>query len=346
MRPDSPVFLAVSLPPWGRKPALPGFTLDHRMLVVPNEASDNVSLVSLESLSVVGHVELPPNSRPWQAKVIPGSNPALAYVTNTRFSGDASTSTRESSTVSVIDISRRQVVREIRVGAGANGVTVDQRGRRGYVVNMRSDTVSVIDIARHEVIASLPVGRAPAFAKLSRDLDGRLLVVTNLHDASVTVIDTQRLEVLYTMPVGDAGRNDTYPEWGAGDTTGVAITEDGVAYLTNYRSHSLAVLDLSTRRLRRLDSPIRFPFFVEVERREHLVLFSSGIEKKFALLDARTEKWLGVYPSDGTMVPEGRGQLINLWMTDPANDRLTAILPCGLAGISADWDRNMVTKFM
>jgi hypothetical protein len=37
---------------------------------------------------------------------------------------------------------------------------------------------------------------------------------------------------------------------------------------------------------------------------------------------------------------------MNIWMTDPERDRLTAILRRGIAGIASDWEANMVTKFM
>lgn len=338
-------FLAISLLPEGRKPALPAFTTDHRHLLVPNEESDNLSVVSLEDLAVVRVIPLRPGSRPWQAKVIPPDG-RLAYVTNTRFDGTAHASPREPSTVSVIDLQDGKMVDEIPVGAGPNGVTVDQLGRRGYVANMRSDTISVIDVAAGRVVETLPTGRAPAFAKLSRDLAGRLLVVTNLEDSSVTVYDTERLEVIRTVHVGIPGLNDTYPEWGPGDTTGVAISASNVAFLTNYRSHSIVVLDLTDFSLQRLPCPIRFPFFVEIDREMGVVVFSSGIERRFALLDVETLEWLGEYPNDGTVLPHDRIRSLNIWMTDPDHHRLTAILPNGIEGISRDWDRNMVTKFM
>jgi hypothetical protein len=106
------------------------------------------------------------------------------------------------------------------------------------------------------------------------------------------------------------------------------------------------VLNLRTLEQRTIVSPIRFPFFVEVDRDEKLVVFSSGVDKKLAVLDCASENWLGTYPNDGTVPLNERMGSLNLWMTDPANDRITAILPSGIAGISKDWNRNMVTKFM
>jgi YVTN family beta-propeller protein len=266
-------------------------------------------------------------------------------VTNSRFAGTAQASSRENSIVSLIDLEQGKVIKEITVGAGPNGVTVDRDGRRCYVVNMRSNNISVINVATHEVIETIPVGAAPAFAKLT--LDGRLLVVTNLEDSSVSIIDTRSLEVIKTVEVGIPRLNEPYPEWGPGDTTGVAISAQDIAYITNYRSHTIVVMDLRDFSTVKFDSLVKFPFFVEIDREKGVVVFSSGIEKSFAALDMKSNEWLGVYPNDGTIFPEDeRLRTLNLWMTDPANHRLTAMLPRGLSGISEDWDRNMVTKFM
>jgi YVTN family beta-propeller protein len=339
------MFLAISLLPHGRKPALPAFTPNYKYLLVPNEETDNVSVVSLEELAVIHTIKLAPGSRPWQVKVLPSGD--LAYVTNSRFAGTVETSVRDNSTVSVIDLRKGAVVKEIPVGAGPNGVTVDRLGRRGYVANMRSNTISVIDVTVHEVIATVPTGAAPAFAKLSRDLEGRLLAVTNLEDASVTVIDTDRLEVLKTLELGVPRLHDSFPEWGPGDTTGIAISVQDIAYITNYRSHTIVVVDLKDYSMNKLDSPIRFPFFVEIDQAMRTVIFSSGIAKSFAVFDMDSQEWLGVFPNDGSVFPDNEQMTsLNLWMTDPDNHRLTALLPRGLQGISENWERNMVTKFM
>lgn len=337
--------LEIRLGPTGRGPALPSFTPDHRTLVVPNELSDNVSIVSLTEMRTARVVALRRGSRPWQAKVIPTSG-RLALVTNSRFAGSADVSDRSPSIVSVIDIEVGEVVGEISVGAGPNGITVDQLGKFAYVANMRSNAVSVIDIASLSVVDTIPVGLAPAFAKLSRDAAGRILVVTNLEDASVSIIDTSERRVLATIEVGVPGLQDMYPEWGPGDTTGVAISDEGLAFITNYRSHTLAIVDLSDMSVQRMPTPVRFPFFVEIARDEGVVVISSGIEKAFALLDARTREWVGTFRNDGTDVVPERARTLNFWMTDPSNDRLTALLPLGLDGMRANWHRNIVTKFM
>jgi YVTN family beta-propeller protein len=338
----SPLFVGISLLPYGRKPTLPAFTPDHKYLLVPNEETDNLCVVSLEELSVVLTIQLRKGSSPWQAKVVPSGR--FAYVTNSNFNSSVKQTTTEKSTVTLLDLARGETLREIPVGVGPNGVTVDRQERQGYVVNMRSNDVTVLDVQNHEVIGTIPTGRAPAFAKLT--LDGQLLVVTNLADSSLTIVNTETLNVVETLTVGIPELNNAFPEWGPGDTTGVAIDRDRVAYVTNYRSHTIVRLDLNDMSMETMASPIKFPFFVEIDRDRNRVVFSSGVEEQFAVLDTVNGKWLGVYPNDGSVFPNPDVLDLNLWMTDPKKHRVTALLPNGVAGISADWDRNMVTKFM
>jgi YVTN family beta-propeller protein len=338
----TPTFVAVSLLPDGRKPSLPAFTPDHRFLLVPNEETDNLTVVNCERLSIVTTIKLRERGRPWQAKVTPDGR--FAYVTNSMFWDSVRDSPRSGSVVSVVDLREYKVIKEIPVGAGPNGVTVDLAGKRGYVANMRSDNVTVIDVGRHEAITDIPTGRAPAFAKLTRD--GQTLVVTNFEDSTLTLIDTSRLDAVNTVQVGIPRLSDPYPEWGPGDTTGVAITHDKVAYVTNYRSHTIAVVNLLDYSVERLTSPVKHPFGVEIDRELGLVVISSGQEKAFAILDVKTNETVAKFPCDGTVFPTGPFAKLNLWMTDPKNHRITALLPMGVRGIAMDWDKNMVTKFM
>jgi YVTN family beta-propeller protein len=112
---------------------------------------------------------------------------------------------------SLIDLSTGKRIKDISVGAGPNGVTVDRFGLKGYVVNMRSDSVSVLDILGQKIVHEIPVGRAPAFAK--RTLDAKLLAVTNLRSASVSIVDTETYAIVAELQVGVPELNDAYPHW-------------------------------------------------------------------------------------------------------------------------------------
>ncbi len=339
---ETSAYIAIDLPENCVRPSLPGFTPDHRKLIIPNEGTDNICVFSLETLTFEHVIPLNRNSAPWQIKTIP-NRPDLAYVSCSQFTGTFSGSPRTSGTLALVDVNRGRLLREIDVGAGANGVTVDRQSIHGYCVCIRDDAVTVIDVASHSVKARIPVGRAPAFAKLT--LDGKYLVVTNLASASLSLIDTLTLSVLEEITVGVPDLCDSFPEWGPGDTTGIAISQDYKCYVTNYRSHSIVVFDINDRSVLSLPSPIRYPFFVEIDRATGLVLFSSGVEGRLAVLKPSTLEWVCVMPVDGThKLPKPLDNL-NLWMTQPSCNRITALLSRGLPGI-AKFEKNMVTKFM
>lgn len=99
-----------------------------------------------------------------------------------------------SGTVSVIDLSARQVVAEIAVGLQPSGLALDEERNRLYVANANSDTVSVIDIEQRKVVetvsvrpdASLPFGSMPNALALSPD--GSTLYVANGGNNAVAVV--------------------------------------------------------------------------------------------------------------------------------------------------------------
>lgn len=79
----------------------------------------------------------------------------VAYVSN------------ENAGVSVIDLSRLEVVREVPVG-GANprGIVVTADGRYVLTANKQTADVSVIDTRTWEVVARVPIGTNPEFLRL------------------------------------------------------------------------------------------------------------------------------------------------------------------------------------
>ncbi len=345
-------FLRIDLRPQLQLPALPGFAPDYRQLVVPGEASDNVMVLDLDPLGVRGLIELPKGAAPWQVKCIPHSD-CFCYVTYSGFGGDFTTSAARRGHVALLDYKRLQLLREIEVGAGPNGITVDRFARYAFVANIRGDSVSVLDVARHELIKEIPVGNGPAFVKLTRD--GRYALVTNLCSSSVSIIDTATLSVIGEISTGDRSLTSPFPEYGPGDTTGVAISDGNIAYVTNYRSSSIVQIDLNplyagnpvgSADIRKFDSPIRHPFFVEVDRNNQRIIVSGGIERKFALFDGPTASHLGTFELDGANLDPGIFGEISMWMSVPDEHALCCLAPNGIAATRAQPSRNIVAKFM
>jgi YVTN family beta-propeller protein len=271
------------------------------------------------------------------AKVTP--NGRFALVTNAMFSVDGSP--QVDSTVSVIDLIQWKLIDEIQVEAGPNGIEIDSVGRRAYVTNIRSNTVSVINIAARKVIATIPVGRAPFFDKLS--FNGRLLVVTNFEDASLTLIDTTTLQVVNTIQVGEVGLTAPNPEFGPGDTTIVATAPNGVAYVANWRSSEIVLVNLITGKVLTSLFPVDNPFDIQIDTERGLIVvatYTTDIIKRLVVMDLETHKVITNIPTDGNAFPTGRASVRNYWFNDPLlqdplvrSHRINAILPKGVKGI-------------
>ncbi|ASQ02368.1 hypothetical protein GOC87_03820 [Sinorhizobium meliloti] len=346
-----PIFIEIDAGPILRMPALPGFSPDYNYLVIPAEGSDEILVLNLASLRLEGAISLKSGSRPWQAKCIPNGK-GHCYVTSSGFAGDFNSSPRGRGSVTVFDYLNIEIIDEIQVGAGPNGVTVDRQAVQAYVANIRSDSVSVIDVKTHKVVDEISVGKGPAFVKLT--VDGSLLLVTNLCSASLTLIDPRRLRVIEEVQIGDPNLNEPFPEYGPGDTTGVAVSENNIAYVTNYRSSEIVRIDLagalsgkgiSKADVAKLPSPVAHPFFVEVERATGKILVSSGFEKRFVLYDDKTGHQIGVFGLDGSGLQRELGE-ISLWSTLPAENLVCCLAPLGLEHVRTRLNTNLVSKFL
>lgn len=112
--------------------------------------------------------------------------------------------------VSVVDLTRGRVTKEIVVGRYASGMAVSPGGRYVAVANANSDTVSVIETASDEVVetistrphAKLPFGSAPNSLVFSAD-GGELFVANGTNNAvAVVKFDPPRSTLKGCFPTG------------------------------------------------------------------------------------------------------------------------------------------------
>jgi len=125
-----------------------------------------------------------------------------------------------SGTVSVIDLVKRNVIKEIKVHLHPSGMVLSHNGSRLYVANANSDLISVIDTKTNQVIkdinpkpmAELPFGSAPNSLTISPD--DKTLYVANGGNNLLSVIDLITDKVKGLIPTG----------WYPG---GVVLSRDG-----------------------------------------------------------------------------------------------------------------------
>jgi len=108
---------------------------------------------------------------------------------------DRRTGNPSTGTVSVIDVDKKALSKDIEVGLHPSALALSPKGDRLFVANANSDTVSVIDTANDSVLYTInvrpgdkaPIGSAPNALAVSAD--GKTLYVANGANNAVAVVD-------------------------------------------------------------------------------------------------------------------------------------------------------------
>ncbi len=129
------------------------------------------------------------NSHP--AHVIADPVGERAFVTN---SGD--------DTVSVVDLARGEVIKEIATGEYPHGLRMSPDGGTIYVANVEGGTVSVIDAASLEEIDRIEVGETPV--QVGFTPDGKQVYVSLRDENKLAIIDTATRQVTARIVVGSS----------------------------------------------------------------------------------------------------------------------------------------------
>ncbi len=198
-----------------------GIALDEsrQLLYVTLNRNNTLGIVDLKTMAVIG--QIPVGIAPYSV-LLSGNK---AYVSNwggRRYkdgdttgptSGslvvvDPETGIASSGTVSVIDLSTRQVSAEIEVGLHPSAMVLSPDQSHLYVANTNSDYISVIDTKTDEVIRglntkpmdNLPLGSAPNGLNISPD--GLTLYVANGGNNVLAVIDLLSGSISGLIPTG------------------------------------------------------------------------------------------------------------------------------------------------
>ncbi|PTL85659.1 hypothetical protein [Vitiosangium sp. GDMCC 1.1324] len=132
-------------------------------------------------------------------------------------------------TVSVVDLRRFVVVRNVRVGKQPGALAVSPDGRTVWVANEGDGTVSVIDTGTYEVLRTLEVGAGKhAFAFGD---GGRTAWVSSSEDDALVAVDVASLEELGRVEVGSGVGAIAYSEvakalYAVQERTGEALVVD------------------------------------------------------------------------------------------------------------------------
>jgi YVTN family beta-propeller protein len=303
-----------------------------RMLLVPSQDTDTVSLVNVDTREIIRTIQLPGGGMPWHAKATPDGR--FGYVTNSRFNGHVDTSPRENSTVSVVDLDNQTYVKDIPVLMGPAMIEMDPVRPRAYVTNMRSNRLVSIDTRTHEVVDSVETGFQPMWVRSTHA--GDVLLVCNFGDATLSLMDPNTLKVINTVHVGIPRLTMPFPEFGVGDTIGIAVTSSGIAYVCNWRSSVITKLDVygalkhGSQAILGCEHVVQYPFSMEID--EQLGVFIVGSynlqDSQIVVLDFDKENpatigpKLAGLPIDGSITPTGKAAEMTYWFSQPFENRI------------------------
>lgn len=156
------------------------------------------------------------------------------------------------STVSVINVSERNVMKAVRVEAGPDDIAITPDGKYVYVTTV-FDKISVISTATNtvETTISLPAGSSPGGIAFTPD--GSYAYVANFKSNNVSVMNIKNNNTIdATIGVGR-------------QPTEIAITPDGkFAYVTNHGSASVSVIDITTRTVNKTFTVGTRPFGIAI----------------------------------------------------------------------------------
>jgi DNA-binding beta-propeller fold protein YncE len=196
----------------GRAPHELAVSPDGRTVLVgeygPEDAHGRtVAIVDLSSASLVGRIDVGPDSRPHSIAFLPGGERAVVTLQDSdkiaiidlaskavvrtiptggreshmvRLSPDGRrayvTSRLGEGTLSIIDLEGNSKTRVLETGAGAEGLAVTPDGREVWVLDREAGTISIVDNARSVVVERIPSRMQANRIAISRAGEG---VVTN-----------------------------------------------------------------------------------------------------------------------------------------------------------------------
>jgi YVTN family beta-propeller protein len=192
-------------------------TSDGRWLWVTTEVTSSVVKVDLDARKVAASIDTSPLR--------------THMIVLSESSGKAYASSIGGGAVAVIDMKAGKMLKQVKTGAGAEGIDVTPDGRHVLVTNRADGTLSVIDTSSDEVVRTFEVGNFPIRAKVTPD--GTRALVSNAKGNEIAEVDVKTWTVTRRLPVGQA-------------PIGVLITPDGrTAYVANTESHKVTVVDLA-----------------------------------------------------------------------------------------------------
>lgn len=200
----------------GGAPAHVALSPDGRTAYTANQSGNTMSVVDLQAGRTVATVPLLDSGYNLLA------DPSGKHIYVTTAGG----------TLNVIDAGLRQVIAKVPVGAGANGLALDEPDGRLYVSSSATNTITVVNTATNAVIKTWDVGGKPQSIAVSSDR-AFLYIASGAAGFEVLHLDNGIRNIAANVSPGAAG---------------LALSPDGKrVYLINPLEGRLYIIDPETR---------------------------------------------------------------------------------------------------
>jgi YVTN family beta-propeller protein len=192
---------------------------ENQWLYVGNSRGDDISIVDLASLKVIGEIKL--GERIHGVAVQPDGKRLFATVESDH-------------TLRIIDTATRQTLGTVKVSGRPNQVAVTPDGKYVVVPIRDGDKVDIVDVAKQEVVKSLPI-KEPHNALNTGS--NRYMFVSSMASHEINIIDLEKMDYSAVIPVG--GRPRPYVVSADGKTMYVALAE----------LHGFVIVDISDKKV-------------------------------------------------------------------------------------------------
>jgi YVTN family beta-propeller protein len=203
---------------------------ENLLLYVGNSRGDDISIVDLNSLKVVGDIKL--GDRIHGVAVQPDGKRLFVTVESDH-------------TLRIINTSTRQIIGSVKVSGRPNQVAVTPDGKYVAVPIRDGDKVDIVDVAKQAVVKSLPI-KEPHNALNTGS--NRYIFVSSMASHEINVIDLEKMDYSAVIPAG--GRPRPYAVSADGKTMFVAVAE----------LHGFNIVDVPEKKvLEKVEMPAEHP---------------------------------------------------------------------------------------
>ncbi len=218
------------------------FLSDGDRVVVTAEAEKKLLIVNIRTGAVEAAIDTDQETSHMVALT---PNEELAFVANIR-----------SGSVSVINLVKKELVKVIPTGAGAEGVYVHPTRPEVWVTNRAANTISIIDTDSLDIVRTLDSGRVPI--RVSITPNGKHALVSCADSGDVWVYDVESRKKIAAIAMdAEAITPDERQKRLFGDQfeespvpVGILIEPNGQrAFVANTNADVITVIDLETWRI-------------------------------------------------------------------------------------------------